>query len=141
MTCGMARSDRPDPGDDRGDIVLGWLTRVTLVLAVLGVIAFDAISIGTTRMTVQDQGDAAARAASETWLRTHDANASLAAATQSALEGNPLNVVIATSFRVEPDGTARFRIRRQASTLLVQRIGPLRKIATVSAPATGRSTA
>ncbi len=140
MLLSMTGSDSLAPGD-RGDIVLGWLVKITLVLAVVGAAAFDAISIGTTRMTVEDQGDTAARAASETWLRTRDAKASLDAATQSATEANPLNVVVPSSFRVDADGTARFTIERVASTLVVRYIGPLRKVATVDAPAIGRSTA
>lgn len=137
----MASRHHDAAADDRGDVVLAWLVKLTVVLALLGVVAFDAVSIGTTRLSVQDQGDAAARAASETWLRTRDANQSFKAATAAATEANPLNVVVASTFRVEPDGTARFTIERRASTLVVRYIGPLRKVAVVDAPAAGRSTA
>jgi hypothetical protein len=137
----MARSDLRGPGSDRGDIVLGWLVKITVVLAVLGVIAFDGISIGTTKMSVEDQGDTAARAASETWLRTHDARESLASATQTATEANPLNVVVPESFRVDADGTAHFTMEREASTIVAQHIGPLHSICLVDASAIGRSTA
>lgn len=137
----MASSDPHAAAADRGDIVLSWLVKVTIVLAVLGVAAFDAISIGITRLSVQDQGDTAARAASETWSRTRDAGESYRAAQAAAVEANPLNVVLASSFRIEPDGTARFTIERRASTLVVRYIGPLRKVAVVDAPAAGRSTA
>lgn len=30
---------------DRGDIVLGWVTRLVVVFAVLGILGYDAISV------------------------------------------------------------------------------------------------
>ncbi|WP_460459378.1 hypothetical protein [Angustibacter peucedani] len=137
----MASCDLRTPTSDRGDIVLGWLVKIVVILAVFGVVAFDAISIGTTKMSVEDQGDTAARAASETWQRTHDARASLADAQKAAAEANPLNVVVPESFAVDADGTAHFTIEREASTLVAQHIGPLRKVCLVDAAAIGRSTA
>src|SRR5438477_351831 len=39
-----------DFASDRGDIVLGWLTRVVVTLAVVALIAFDSIAIVTSRL-------------------------------------------------------------------------------------------
>lgn len=52
---------------DRGDIVLGWLTRVAAVLLFVGVVAFDLISVGATSMVLSDQARHAAREASSAW--------------------------------------------------------------------------
>ncbi len=137
----MASSDLRTVATDRGDIVMGWLVKVTVVLALIGVVAFDAISIGTTRLSVEDQGNVAARTASENWQRTHDANDALAAASQAATEQNPLNVVVPSTFRVDLDGTAHFTMEREASTLVAHYVGPLRRLCLVDAAAEGRSTA
>jgi hypothetical protein len=137
----MASSDLSTPADDRGDVVLGWLVKITLVLAVLGIVAFDGISIATARLSVEDQGNEAARTASETWERTHDANASYASASAAATEANPLNEIDPKSFRLDPDGTAHLTITREAATIVAHHIGPLRTFCTVDVDAQGRSTA
>ena len=49
--------------DDRGDIIGSWLIRVTLGLAVAGVVLFDAISIGSAKISLQDTAQGAAREA------------------------------------------------------------------------------
>ena len=51
-----APSARREPGDDRGGIVLGWLTKLTVALGLVGIVLFDAISIGSTMATVSDAG-------------------------------------------------------------------------------------
>ena len=48
MTAGVS-----GPGD-RGGIVLGWLMRVTIVLVLMGVLAFDVFSLAYTNVTTVD---------------------------------------------------------------------------------------
>lgn len=110
---------------ERGDIVLGWLTKIVVVLAVLGVVAFDAISVGTTHMTLTDTAQHSADKASEVWQRTHDIQKAYDAAVAAAREDNALNEIPTDSFTADPDGTVHLEVRRQAATLVVAHIGPL----------------
>lgn len=57
---------------DRGDIVLSWLTKLVLVMAVLGVIGFDAISMGVGRLQAEERAGEAARAAVRSWSQTQE---------------------------------------------------------------------
>lgn len=118
--------------------MLGWLTKLVVGLGLLGLVAFDAIAIGTARLSVQDQAGASARAASESYLHTHDVQAAYQAAAAVAAEADPSNEIPPSSFTAEQDGTVTLRVRRTATTLVVQRIGWIDQWADVSAVATGK---
>ena len=51
----------------------------------------------------------------------------------------PPNTVDAKSFTVDADGTVHLKISRTATTLVLYRIGPLKKLAHVEQTAAGRS--
>lgn len=125
--------------DDRGGIVLGWLTKISVVLAVCGVLLFDFISVASTASTVSDAGSYAAREASATWDQTKDVQKSYDAAVAAATEENPQNIVETRNFVVDPDGTVHLVVSRDASTLLLFRWHRTAKWAHVSRPAQGRS--
>lgn len=124
---------------DNGGIVTGWLTKIALVLAVVGFVLFDAISVGSTTANVADQGSTAAMEASSVWNDTHDIQAAYAAAVASATEQDPGNTVSAKDFVVDPDGTVHLRVSREARTLILFRWDKTRKWAMVSRTARGRS--
>jgi hypothetical protein len=126
-------------GNERGDIVLGWITKLVVGFALAGVVLFDAMSVGTTMSTVADQGSTAARQASETWSSTRNLQKAYLAAQATATESNALNVIDPKTFRVDPDGTIHLKISRTATTLVLYRIGPLKHFADVEQPAYGRS--
>ncbi len=137
----MASSDLRTSSGDVGGIVLGWLTRLTVVLAVVGLVAFDGISIVSSRLSLEDVGDTAARSASETWERTHDIQAALASAQQTATEANADTTVVPDSLSVDPDGTAHLTVRRVASTIVAHYIPPVRTWCDLRVQGVGRSTA
>jgi hypothetical protein len=139
----VSRAGSPDDtlGTDRGDIVLGWLTRLTVVMAVLGVALFDAISVGTTSASVADQGTTAALAASATWDETKDIQAAFDSAVASATEQNPENELDPKGFSIDADGTVHLTVSRDAKTLVLYRWGRSAKWAHVSQDAKGRSVA
>lgn len=132
-----ARSTIPD----RGDIVLGWLTKIAVVLGVAGLGLFDAISIGTTSINLSDQGSYAAREASEVWQSTGSVQEAYDAAVATATEQNPLNVVDATSFRVDADNTVHLRVGREATTIVLYHWGRTAEWAQIEREAQGRSVA
>lgn len=123
------------PGD-RGDIVLGWLTRLAVVLGVLGVIGFDLVSLGVGRLHAEDRAQEAARAA----VRSYGVDQNLQLAYESALtQLDPLEDGIAPGeFAMAPDGAVTLTVQHTAPTLLVEKIGPIRTWATSRATVTGR---
>ncbi len=136
-----AGSPADTPVSDRGDIVLSWLTRLTVIMALVGVALFDAISVGTTSASVADQGASAALAASATWDETHDVQAAYNSAAALAAEQNPLNKLDPKSFSIEADGTVHLTVSRNAKTLVLYRWGRTAKWTHVSQQAKGRSVA
>ena len=122
---------------DRGDIVLGWLTKLVATLAVLGLIGFDAISLGSTRFQAEDHAQSAVRAASETYKSSKDLQAAYDAAVAEVVEHG--DTVDPTSFAVTPDGTVTLTLRALAPTMLVEKVAPLRDWAQVETTVTGRS--
>ena len=121
---------------DRGDIVLGWLTKLMATLAVLGVLGFDAISLVSTRFQAEDHAQTAARTAAETYRSSKNLQAAYdAAVAEVARHGDTIEP---TTFTVAPDGAVTLTLRRTASTMLVEKVGPLRDWALVETTVTGR---
>lgn len=108
---------------DRGDVVLGWLTRVVVVLGVLGVLGFDGISLAQARFQAADRATTAASAAADAYKATHDVQKAYDAAYATTTGGDTIET---NTFQVAPDGTVTLRLHHEAVTLLVQHIGPLR---------------
>ncbi len=132
----MPRPAPADPGrTDRGDVLLGWLVRLVVVLGVLAVVAFDLISIGSARLTAQDQAQAAARAAADSWAGAHDPQRAFDSAVESARAADPADRVDPAGFSIDATGHAHLTVSRTARTLVVRRVGPLRHLAAVSVAA------
>lgn len=102
---------------DRGDIILGWLTKLVVTLAVLGVIAFDAISLAAARFSAEDNAQTAARAAVASYGSDQDVQRAYDAALAAvATDGDTLD---ADAFVPGTDGSVTLRLRRDVPTLLV----------------------
>jgi hypothetical protein len=125
--------------DDRGGIVLGWLTRIVLFFSVAALVLFDAISIATTAMNVSDQGSTAARQASESWQTSKNVQTAYNAAVESAAEENPADVISTRDFKIDADGTVHLTVSRDAATLIVFRIGPIKDWAHIVRRTSGRA--
>jgi exosome complex RNA-binding protein Csl4 len=124
---------------DRGDVVLGWLTRLTVGLALLGLVGFDLVSLGAGRLQAEDRAQSAARAAVRSFAADQDMQRAYEAALAEVAEhGDPGDVVAAQSFTVTADGVVTLTLWHTAPTLVVEKIGPIRGWATTSATVTGR---
>ena len=125
---------------DRGDIVLGWLTKLVVVLAVLGVVGFDVVALGVGRLQAEDRAQAAARAAVSSFSSSKDVQTAYEAALgQLAEDGGALEDTIdPSSFTVAPDGAVTLTLRHTAPTLLVEKVSPARRYATSSVTTTAR---
>jgi len=115
--------------DDRGDIVLGWLTRLTVTLALLGLLAFDAISLGVGKMQAEDRAITAARAAVTAYQDGKDVQRAYDAAV-ATLEDPAVDSIDPAGFTVTSDGVVTLTVRHTASTMLVEKVGPVRHWAT-----------
>ena len=121
---------------DRGDIVLGWLTKVVVTLAVLGVVGFDLVSLGAARFQAEDHAQTAVRAASEAYRTPNDLQAAYDAAYAEVAEHG--DTIDPQTFSVAADGRVTLTLRRTAPTMLVEKIGPLRPWAEVERTVSAR---
>lgn len=114
---------------DSGSIVIGWLTKLIVVIALVGVALFDTLSIAAARLGATDDADTAAEAASATYRTSHNVQA----AYQAAVETLPSDSesLPPQQFVVQPDGTVNLVLDRTTTTLVAHRIGPLKKYALV----------
>ncbi len=119
---------------DRGDVVLGWLTRLAVVLGVLGLVGFDGISLVQARFQASDHATTAAVAAAEDYKTNHDVQKAYNAAF-ATLSGD--DSIETKTFAVAADGTITLRLHRTATTLVVGRIGPLKHWADAVETGTG----
>jgi hypothetical protein len=117
-------------GRDSGSMVVGWLVKLAVVLTLLGIVGFDGISLAVTHLNSQDDANSAASAAAETWQQTHSAQQAYQAAVDSAGSND---TVIAKTFTIDADGTVHLSLTRKATTLVMYRIGPLKKYVEVTA--------
>lgn len=101
---------------EAGSIVLGWLVRLTVVLAAIGLVAFDAIAIGVARMALVDGGEAAARSAQVVWARGGGVEAARAAALEEAQAQGV--TIIEPTLVVGRDGSVSFDAQREVNTFL-----------------------
>ena len=110
---------------DRGDVVLGWLTKLVIGFAVVGVLGFDLVAIGAARFQAEDHAQAAVRAAHESY---RSGGKDLQKAYEAALAdaAGHGDTVEPRSFTIAPDGTITLTLHRGAATMLVKRVAPLR---------------
>ncbi len=130
---------RAQGADDAGSIVIGWLTKIAVIAAIVGLAGFDALSLLVTRIGVVDQGEFAARTASETWKNTKNVQTAYETALDTVTQANVGNDIDAKTFEIDEDGTVHLRVDREATTLVLHRIGRLREWTTISEPASGRA--
>jgi hypothetical protein len=111
--------------DDCGAIVIGWLTKLVVVFAVVAVIGFDAISIASTKIGVADDASTAGEVAAANYQTTHNVQSAYNAAVASvAASGTD---VVAKTFHVASNGTVTLTTTRTADTVLMKYWGPGRK--------------
>lgn len=121
---------------DRGDIVLGWLTKLVVTLALLGVVGFDLVSLGAARFQAEDHAQAAVRAANESWKSAPDLQRAYDAALAEVVEHG--DTIDPQTFTVGADGNITLTLRRTAPTMVVEKIGPARSWAEVDVTLSAR---
>lgn len=114
---------------DRGSMVVGWLVKLAAVLTIVGIVGFDGISLAVARLNSQDDANSAASAAAAAWQQTHDVQRAYDAATESAGTHETVN---AKTFSIDANGTVHLTLTRTATTLVMYRLGPLKKYTVVT---------
>jgi hypothetical protein len=123
------------PASDRGDIVLGWLTKLVVIVSIVGLIGFDLISLGQSRFQAADRATTAAGAAANTYATTKDLQQAYNAALETTLDGDTIET---KTFSIAADGTVDLRLHHTATTLLLHRVPQLRKYADAVGEGTAR---
>ncbi len=113
-------------GKDRGAARLQTITVLVVVLAIVGVFAYDGVSVMASRVSTENDAQTAAYAASSAW-HSHPTNIDLAYQAAVAAVAGKHETVLTRDFTVDPDGTVHLTLRRPVSTLVFHRIGALRK--------------
>ena len=126
---GPERADPRRVTSDRGDIVLGWLTKLVVILSLLGVVGFDLASLASTRFQAEDHAQSAARAAARAWTGPATLQAAYDAAVAEVVEHG--DTIDPQSFSVRPDGTVTLTLLRTAPTLVVEKVPPLKEFTEV----------
>jgi hypothetical protein len=106
------------PEGERGSVVLGWLTRLTVTLALLGLIGFEVLSVVVVKVQVEDIGRSAAHEALVNYKATRDPNMAYQAASASA-EGQGAQIKRKT-FQIS-DESVTFQLEKVAPTLFMYR--------------------
>lgn len=112
-------------------MVLGWLTKLVVVLSVLGVLGLDAFAWASARVGAQDSAERAGRAAASSWQRTPQLQSAYEAALEEVAASH--DTIDAATFTATPDGAVTLTLRRDASTLVLHRVPPLRHLTELTA--------
>ena len=109
--------------DERG-IIISWLVKIIVMLAILGLVLFEAGAIIVATVGVDGTADVAAREAALEYGRQENLDAARKVATDKAKEGGGTLIDI----KVASDGKwVVVTVERKAQTWLAQRIGPLKR--------------
>jgi hypothetical protein len=103
--------------EERGDMVVGWLVRIVIILAVLAVIGYDAITTIQAQITVRDQASSAAVAGYDNYAWSHNVEAAYQAALAAAHSSNTADVIVPSDFVISSDGSVTLKMSRPVHTV------------------------
>jgi hypothetical protein len=115
-------------GRDDGSIVLGWLGRVAITISVLGIVAFEVLSVVVAHVSLEDTGRTAADRALTSYHDTHDSYQAYLAADAYASENGAQ--LVKKTFTIT-DTSVSFDLKKTAPTLLLYRFGATAGLAEV----------
>lgn len=103
---------------DAGSFDAGWLTKVVVLLAVLGLVLMDSVSVVTARLSVADDASTAAVAGRDSYAAGRNVMVAYAAATKAATDLHPDTMLPAKEFVVAPNGAVTVTAVRTPSTIV-----------------------
>lgn len=108
--------DRSRIEGDLGVIVVGTLAKVLLVLAVVGIVGYDAFSVTTTQLSVRDHAQQAAIVGHDAYRASGSPQAAYAAAVKYAQANG--DTLVRSGFSTGPNHTVTVALRREAPTVI-----------------------
>jgi hypothetical protein len=99
-------------------MVVGWLTRIVVILGVVAVIGYDGITAIQAQVTVRDQATSAAVAGLDNYEVNHDVQTAYQAALSDARSANPANTIKPADFVVSTSGAVTVTVTRPVHTLV-----------------------
>jgi hypothetical protein len=130
-------SGSPAEAGDAGTIVIGWITKLVVTFAIIGVLGFDAISVGIGQLATSDDASHAVQAASQNFQTTHNLQAAYTAAVAAVKPGETIGTA---DFTIQPDGATSLSLTNTVHTLLLYRTSQTRRLTVITAHATGKYT-
>jgi hypothetical protein len=127
----------PDETGDTGSIIIGWMTKLVVTFAIIGVLGFDAISVGVGQLATADDASTAVQAASQNFETTHNLQAAYTAAVAAVKPGETIRTA---DFTIQPDGTTSLSLVNTVHTLLLYRNSQTKRLTVITAYATGKYT-
>ena len=120
------------PRADTTIVVIGWLTRITIAVAIFGVFAFDAITLGAAHLGARDDANNAAGAAANSWAND-ERQLGVAAAYQAALKAAEdtlpgSEALVPNSMNILTNGSVTLQIHRSTRTLVAHDLGFLKHL-------------
>ncbi len=112
-------------------MVLGWLTKLVVVVTVLGVLALDGFAWASARVGAEDSAEQAGRAAVSSWEQTKNLQSAYDAALAEVVDSG--DTIDAKGFTAAPDGAVTLTLHREVSTLVLHRVPPLRHLTQLTA--------
>lgn len=103
---------------DQGSVVVGWLTRIVLVAAILGIAGFELLSIVVAKVEVEDVGQTAAYQALDQYQASRSSEQAYQVASAYAEEHG--SQIPEKSFKID-DGSVTFKLDKTATTLFLYR--------------------
>jgi hypothetical protein len=122
--------------DERG-LVGKALVLTLLILAVLGVVALDAVSILSARYRTADAADRAAEETAYAYKQSHDLRGACQTAVETVEEANHSARIPKGGCVIDPaTGDVRITVRETASTIVAKRVDALEDLTKVVATST-----
>jgi hypothetical protein len=103
------------------------LTRIIVLLAVLGIVGYDGISIAASHAGAPDDANGAASAAASSWLQSHNLTVAEQSAASSLTDTEKL---VPHSLVIAADGSVTLRIQRTVHTIVASHVPGISKTTT-----------
>jgi hypothetical protein len=112
-------------GNDRGAARMITITRLVIVLAIVGVLGYDGFSIMSAHVNTENDAQTAAYAASQAYNSQSNHNLPAAYAAAVASVRGKGETVLTTGFTANADGTIHLTVQRIAPTVVIKHFGSL----------------
>jgi Flp pilus assembly protein TadG len=117
-------------------MVVGWLSRIVLILGIVGVAGYDGVTTIQAQVTIKDQASSAAIAGYNSYASSHDVQTAYQAALADARGSNPANTIAPAQFTVSNKGIVTLTVTRNVHTLVAHYL-PIDAAKTATSTAVG----